>query len=155
MGGAMSRNKGRRGEQQLVLHLAKLGFKAERILRQYQESGQPDVVATRDGKTYTFENKCRRDSFKSIYGLYYSERDPNKVLCFLLSPGSTAVAVSSDVDALLAPDLSFLNLTVFPPSPQHLKVYKRIVTLNALRQSADFLVLRDNQKPSLFLRFWG
>ncbi len=152
--GRFSRMKGRRGEQQLVLYLAKLNYKAERILRQYQEAGQADVKAEKDGKTLTFENKCRRESFKSIYDLYYKERGENGLLCFAMGSTATAVAVCSDLEALLGPDLSFRNLVLFPPTDKHLKVYNRIVALSALKQSADFLVIKDNNKPRLFLRYW-
>ncbi len=156
MGGKFSRNKGRRGEQQLVLHLAKLGYKAERILRQYQFAGQPDVVARKNGKEYTFENKSLRCSFKSIYELYYSERDGDKSLRFVMNDKGVAVSMSTDFETLLVPDQRFRNLEIFPPTPKQLKAYSRIVgTIKDMKQTADFLVIKDNGESMLFIRYFG
>ncbi len=152
--GKFSREKGRRGEQQLVLYGAKKGYKCERILRQYQEAGQPDVKMVKNGVTYTFENKAYKSSFKTIYDLYYADRDADGVLSFVLASGQPAVAVSNDFEQLLITGRHFRNLTLFPPSPKALKVYQRIIRLDALRQSADFLCIKDNGKVRLFMRFW-
>ena len=152
--GRFSRSKGRRNEQQLVLYLARHGYQAERILRQYQAAGQPDVKALKSGVTTTFEMKARKDSFKTIYSLYNSEKDENKVLAFVTHSGGKPVAVSTDFEALLGSDRSFRNLVLFPPPPSMLKVYNRILKLDELRQTADYLVIKDNNKPMLFLRFW-
>jgi len=152
--GKFSRNKGRRSEQQLVLYLARHGYQAERILRQYQAAGQPDVKAAKAGIVTTFEMKARKDSFKSIYALYNSEKDANSVVAFVTHSGGTPVAMSNDFEALLGSDRTFRNLTLFPPNSALLKVYNRIVYLNKLRQAADYLVVKDDNKPMLFLRFW-
>lgn len=154
MAGSKSRSKGRRGEQQLVLYLTKRGYRAERILQQYQFAGQPDVKAVKDGVVLTFESKLRRDSFKSIYRVYYSDRDSDGLLCFTMGSGSVCVALSTDFESLLNIDRSFRNLALFPPAKKDVKVYERIVKLNALRQAANYLVIRDNNKPSIFLRYW-
>lgn len=152
MSGRMSREKGRRGEQQLVLYLFKLGYEAERILRQYQEAGQADVKAQKDKAITTFELKCRKASYKRIYDLYYSERGPDGVLAFVLDK---PIAVSSNFEDLLVPDRAFRSLEVFPPTPQQRKVYARIREMEKIKQSADYLVLKDNSKARLFIRYWG
>jgi Holliday junction resolvase len=153
--GKFSRSKGRRNEQQLVLYLARHGYQAERILRQYQAAGQPDVKATKiAGIVTTFEMKARKDSFKTIYALYNSEKDDKGVVAFVTYSGGKPVALSTDFEALLGSDRTFRNLILFPPNPKLLKVYNRIVKLDELRQSADYLVIKDNNKPMLFLRFW-
>lgn len=154
-GGKFSRNKGRREEQQLVLYLANLGYKAERILRQYFASGEADVKATKDGVTYTFENKSRNKSFKSIYDAYFSERDVDGVFRFVQTSGSTAVAVSTHFTALLGPDQAFRNMEASPGTRLIKMACNRMVKLKELKQSADFLVIKDNGKPRLFLRYWG
>ncbi len=156
MGGAFSRSKGRRNEQQLVLYLAKLFYKAERILRQYQFSGQPDVKATKDftsgEQTFTFEMKARRASFKAIYDLYYKNRDDG-VLTFCVGVNGTAVAISTDFEKLhTARHMYFAN--ALEADKKDLKVYLRIAKMAEIKQGADFLVLKDNNKPMLFMRFW-
>lgn len=155
MSGLKSRNKGRREEQQLVLALAKLGYQAERILRQYQYSGQPDVRASKDGKEYTFEMKSRKESFKTLYELYYQEMDGDKVLKFVLSSNGIAVAVSTDFNAVLSATTHFRNLALFPAEKKKLKAYERFVKLKELKQSADFLVIKDNNMPRLFIKYWN
>lgn len=157
MSGKFSREKGRRNEQQLVLYLAKLGFKAERILRQYQEAGQPDVKATKDGNTITFEMKARRESYKSIYSLYESDKDERGDLCFTDKQFGTCVAMNRDLRELFKPssEFRFINLEMFPPVPiKNLKVYNRIIGLKEIKQTADYLCIKDNNQYRLFLRFW-
>ncbi len=151
MGGTFSRMKGRRNEQELVLYLAKLGYKAERILRQYQFAGQPDVKATKGEQTFTLEMKARRDSFKSIYDLYFSTKED--VMTFCLGTNGTAVAITTDFERLhTARDLYFPN--ILGADKKALKTYLRIAKMTEIKQSADFLVLKDNGKPRLFMRFW-
>jgi Holliday junction resolvase len=152
--GKFSRMKGRRNEQQLVLYLARHGYQAERILRQYQAAGQPDVKALKAGVTTTFEMKARKDSFKTIYALYNSEKDDKGVVAFVTHSGGKPVAMSTDLEVLLGSDKTFRNLVLFPPPPRMLKVYNRILKLDELRQTADYLCIKDNGKPMLFLRYW-
>lgn len=154
MGGKFSRDKGRREEQQLVLSLANMGFRAERILRQYQIAGQPDVKAWKQDCLYTFELKTRNSSYKTIYELYFSERGPDSILSFVLVPQGKAVAMSNRFESLLTANQTFRNLSMFPPDPKKIKTFKRILALDAERQTADFLVLKDNNKPRLYIRYY-
>lgn len=152
--GMMSRRKGRKGEQQLVLYLANRGWQAERILNQAHTAGLPDVKAYRNQQSYTFELKLRKDSFKSIYDLYFSEKDEEGCLNFVLNSGGIGVAVSRNWESLLSLDVYLRNLTLQPPLPKQLQAYNRLVRLEELGRHADFLVLRDNRKPMLFIRYW-
>lgn len=153
--GLFSREKGRREEQGLVLYLSKLGYKAERILRQYQAQGQPDVK-TLAPEELTFEMKSRAGNFKRIYDLYFAEKDDQGTLSFVMSPNSTAVAVNTDFAVLHGGGYTFANLALFPPGDKALlKVYNRLVGLKELKQDADYLVIKDNNKPRLFIRYWG
>lgn len=153
MGGKFSRNKGRREEQQLVLYLAYLGYHAERILRQYQEAGQPDVIATKHGESITFEKKARKCSFATIYSLFDNHKDDNHVLAFVKTPLGEAVSISTRFPALLDPDLTYRDLSKFPPSPKDIKVFDRIIRLKEMKQSADYLVIKDNNRPQLFIKY--
>ncbi len=155
MSGRMSRNKGRREEQQLVLALSVKGFKAERILRQYQEAGQPDVKATREGKTITLEMKSRGHSFSRIYDLYYKERAEDGFLGIALE-GRTC-AISTDIEVLLeSPSFYFVKSDDLVKSdPKNRLIIARLFgSLFAMKQTADFLVIRDNNKPRIYLRYW-
>lgn len=150
--GRFSRNKGRRGEQQLVLFLAKMGYKAERVLNQAHTSGLYDVLAKKDGKEYSFELKSYKDAFKSIYDLYYRSGVAPQPLCCHLGDG-VGVAITTDFETLArgALDLRFVN----PLDAFERRVYRRLKTMNKLRGSADFLVLKDNNKARLFLKYWS
>lgn len=152
--GKFSRSKGRREEQQLVLALANLGFKAERILRQYQAAGQPDVRAYGHGRPeVTFEMKSRQQSFKTIYALYRSERDHLGRLLFSLD--GKLVAMSTDLMTLFnfQAEQTPYFIGILPDS-RFLKTYKRIVKLYDLKQNADYLVIRDNGEQRLFIKYW-
>lgn len=150
----ISRAKGRRGEQQLVLYLRNLGYKyAERILRQYQLAGLPDVQARKEATDpwITFESKLRRDAFKTIYKLYYEERDIFGRLCFVDPDTGVACAMSTKFEDLLFVRTAF---GTFDKRHKYFKTLKRILKLNEQRQTADFLVIRDNNKPAIFIRYW-
>lgn len=147
--GSFSRSKGRRGEQELVLYLAKYFWKAEIILRQYLTGGQPDVIATKNGRTITFEMKTFRASFKTIYDLYYAERGVDGVLRFEL--GGTCVALGTHFEDLDATNILFSSVQ---PDNKRIKVYQRIVRMREMKQAADYLCVKDNNKPKLFLRYW-
>lgn len=153
MGGKQSRSKGRREEQQLVLHLASHYWKAERILQQYQKAGQPDVRAVKNGVTLTFEMKSSsRASYKSIYNMYDAYKDHEGALRFIWE--GVAVGITTKFENLLPTDQHFSEAPPGCPLAQ-LAAFRRVVgTLKALKQDADFLVLRDNNKPRLFLKYW-
>lgn len=149
-----SRSKGRRGEQQLVIFLSKLGYKAERVLNQAHTPGLYDVSATKDGKVTTFEVKTYQDAFSSLYQVYYHGnaqiRQGGHVLTAKLSTG--LVALSTDFEALTnCNDMIFYD----PSTKLEERVWRRLVTLKQKVGRADFLCLKDNNKPRLFLRYWN
>lgn len=148
--GKFSRNKGRRGEQQLVIYLSTLYYKAERILNQAHTPGLPDVKATKHGKTYTFENKCYHDRSKTIYTYFNMNSGILPVVGALLSP-TVGVAISEDFELLS----NASDIKLYPPSSKfEEKVYAKLLKFNEERGSADFLVLKDDRKVRLFLRYW-
>jgi hypothetical protein len=152
VGGKFSRNKGRRNEQQLVLYLARHGYQAERILRQYQEAGQPDVKAVKNGKTTTFEMKARKCSFKTIYALYDANKGVDDIFCFSLVNNPNLVAMSTSLSQLTDTQICDFRFTTVAGGCS--KTYNRVINLSLLKQGADYLVIKDNNKPMLFLRFW-
>jgi len=147
--GQFSRRKGRRGEQQLVLFLKYLGYHAERILNQAHTSGLPDVKAIKGDKTYTFELKTYQDGFKSVYDFYYDNMSENDILTCLIDD-CVYVAISTNFKHMSEKtDWHFKDI---PEASVRLK--NRFRKLNAKRGIADFLVLKDNNKSRLFLKFW-
>lgn len=152
--GAFSRAKGSREERGLVAHLKALGYEAKRVpLSGMMKGYKHDVEATKEGKTYTFELKTRKDAFKTVYDLYRKNSGSSNIMRFV-PPGSTgAIAIGTDLEQVnMTRDVHFFK---FPtPTAVEIKTTKRIVGLNALRGGADILVIKDNNKPRLFLRFW-
>lgn len=135
----------------MVLYLANLGYKAERILNQAHTEGLPDVKAVKGDKTYTFEVKTYKEAFKSVYDLHFKYR-PSKsayVQCLLLGDDYYC-AITTDFDLLTVKSEWFFA----PPSPDDVRAYKRIKALDVQRNQADYLVIKDNNKPRLFLQYW-
>lgn len=136
-----------------MLYLKGLYFTAERILRQYQVAGQPDVRAAKNDKEYTFELKCKKSSFKTLYEFYYAERDADLLVSFVPNPLGTTVSISTNLDSLMNQDKAYRILTSETLTSKQKRMFARIIRLEELKQSADFLVLRGNNKPWLFIRY--
>lgn len=67
--GKQSRDKGNRGERNLVSILRAYGIEAKRVPLSGAAKGfKGDVIATIQGKDWQIENKVRKDGFKQIYG---------------------------------------------------------------------------------------
>lgn len=151
--GAFSRAKGVRGERGLVLYLASRYYKAERILNQAHTKGLPDVKAWKGDNTYTFELKTYRDSFTAFYKLYSEQKDPDGVLRLAVDLNSL-LAVSTDFEALaVRQELPFRMPDGLPPKDR--RVIGRLWKMREKKGTADFLVLKDNNKPRLFIKYWA
>lgn len=153
--GAFSRSKGARGERELVLYLALRGWTAERNLRQYQVKGEYDVQAVKDDKVITFENKFEKCSYKTIYDLYYVERNPmTGLLCFTMDFLTTTVSMSTDFEDLLKMnDRRYRVLCSEVLAPKAKSAFERILRLKLIKGKADYLVIKDNGKPRLFIHY--
>jgi hypothetical protein len=149
--GKFSRQKGRRGEQELVLALRDFGFtNVRRCLNQEHEKDyRPDVIGEYGGEEYDFEHKSYTDKFKKIYQFV----DPtlksgnNAYRASIEGFGEVAISYSPFESMRLGFDTSF---TQVPLDVDH----KRIAALNKLRKGADFLVVKDNNKKRLYIKFW-
>lgn len=155
----MSRNKGARGERSLVMHLNLMGYDARRVIRTravkgYENDIVPDVIATKDGVEYTFENKYRKDAYKSIYALY-NQMKSDGVYRFQLpqTPGPLYVAIGEDFEEVKkAHDVHFYRLSL--DGSETTLAHMRITRLQALLKGAQYLCIKDNGKKPLFIRFW-
>lgn len=156
----MSRRKGARGELNLVMHLRLLGYDARRVIRTRAVSGYendvvPDVIATKDGKEYTFENKSRKDAYKTIYELY-NRLKSDGVYRFQIPSGTEPlhVAIGEDFEEVKrAHDVHFVTIPL--DGSQTTLTHMRITRLQALLKGAQFLCIKDNGRKPLFIRFWA
>jgi hypothetical protein len=161
MGGKMSRDKGARGERSLVMHLKLLGYDARRVIRTRAVGGYagdvvPDVEVLENGAVkYTFESKYRKDAYKSIYELY-NKLKSNGVYRFQVpqTPTPLYVAIGEDFEEVKkAHDVHFESLSL--NGSQATLAHMRITRLQVLLKGAQFLVIRDNGKKPLFIRYWS
>ena len=160
MGGKASRDKGARGELHLCAYLRALGYDARRVIRTRAVSGYegdvvPDVEVLQDGEVlYTFESKFSKDKYKPVYDLFYGCRaDKAGVYRFSL-PGGPCVALGTDFE-----QVKCASGAHFPTIPldgsQSTLSHMRITRLQNLLKGAQFLAVRNNNKPLIFIRFWG
>lgn len=151
MSGNYSRLKGKRNEYALRDHFKELGYESHRVPSSGAAQGfKGDITISTGGMTAVAELKARKDAFKSIY--------------VLLDDWKSPIAVVYDTNLMIV-SYNFADLGVFSrtetlfvtPSPEKLLKYKR--PLNKLKsakdwlQSCDFLVLKDDYKPFIFVRY--
>lgn len=141
MSGKMSRNKGRRLEY-LVRDLArKAGFQADRVpLSGASQGFKGDVRISKYGKTYIIECKSRSAGFSSIYDLYHQDASGIYV-------EGRCYRIMTDLEAMI--DMRGLYLILKPP----VKGLKKLMGLEKLLQGADFLAIKDNNRPILYVRY--
>jgi len=152
MGGLMSRRKGATAERALCMQLRLLGYDARRVIRTRAVSGfegdiVPDVEVWENGEVkYTFESKARQNAYSKIYELYEKEK-MNGVCRFVMN--GQFVAIGTDFEEVKKPhDVHFIRIEETPST-------RKLFGLRKLLKGAMFLVIRDNRKKPLFLRFWG
>ena len=151
--GAFSRTKGAVGERQLVIYLRERGFlEVRRGLCQEEKKGfRPDVLGEWEGKEYSFEHKSYKAQFKWLYDYTNSQGVQSLgVLRLVLSPNEY-VAIGFDPVEVLTSGFDRPFLT---PTNTDARVLKRITALKKLKKEADFLVLKDNSRKRLFLKYW-
>jgi hypothetical protein len=149
--GKFSRSKGMRSEYIVRNHLRTLGYTAERVpLSGASAAMKGDVIAYKNNSPVFFEVKCREDAFVSVFRLYRRMADKyDKTLRFMLN--GVLVWMSTEfteknVEGVFLKDL-FLD-------PKDLKTAKSILRMREWLKGADYLVIRMDRSPLLFLRFW-
>lgn len=156
MGGKASRDKGARGERSLCMHLNLNGYDARRVIRTravagYQDDVVPDVIATKGGLELTFENKARKCSFTTIYKLYEKERGGDRVCRFNI--GGKLLSIGTDLEEVRrTTDVHFRTLV--PHDGLQAKIQQRLLNLSKMLKGAMFLVIKDNNKYPLFIRYF-
>lgn len=112
-----------------------------------------DIRASKEGKTMLFEVKNHSNVFAKIYDLYFDNIKLNKddklsiahdTLCIDVSTSLSAVLESGGVYRLAAHQELFKRYS---------RTYRKIIKMQELVKECDVLVLKDNNKPFLFLRY--
>lgn len=160
--GRSQRQKGAREERLLVEDLRKAGWDAKRVpLSGAAQGFKGDVIAEKEGRTYVLEKKSRKDEFKTVYEAYAALKKEYAIsLCtFTLVAdigGAVCVDLTDNLDDLL-PGLGFipayLPLTQVKAAEQHGRALKRLLGFRKWVKDADVLVLRDNGRPHLYVRY--
>lgn len=148
MSGLMSRRKGLRTEYILRDYLRNLGIYEEvfRVpLSGSSEGFKQDVIARRAGGVDTFEMKARSREYDGVYALFASSSEDG-VLRF--NHLSTLVAISKDFNEVRKTGV------VFPTLTKSTKTHSKLLRMRNLLQGADYLVIKGNNKPMLFIKYW-
>lgn len=155
MGGKASRDKGKRGEYGLRDHFRDLGYEAIRVpLSGASEGYKGDVVASKDGKEITLELKCRKNQFKSIYAIL-DTLSPEVIGLWYNTPSDGAlVGLSYSFEALASFNGPYTSTESWIKQfPNYKRVLKKIITLRKLVVDCDYLAIKNDRKPFIFLKF--
>lgn len=152
-----SRKKGSREERALVQDLLKRGFK--NVRRVPLSGSQPfykfDVIAEFEGNPVTFELKTRNNYFKWLYTFYYEQFQKNEVYRGAMRSGGPCVAIGQDPFEVQKVGIDYIFQNEVASSPEKHKMLNRIFKLEkTLQKGADFLVIKDNRKARLFIKYW-
>lgn len=147
MGGRFSRQKGKRAEREVRDFFRERGWTSNRIpLSGAAQGFKGDVVLEKDGKRLVCEVKCRRDEFKGVYD-YLTER------------GSPAYL--ANVRRYVAISYHFQDLHLEAKTPilfEHVEMtrdIKKIFGLHKYVKDCDFLVIKIDRHPLIFIRYFG
>jgi Holliday junction resolvase len=158
--GKASRDKGKRGEYNLRDYLRKQEWKADRVPSSGAAQGfKGDVKAThaKHGEKL-FELKCRKETFKKIYELYYAhvaKAGDDLLAVAMPEPGMQHVCVniSTSLEAVLGGADHHVLPQHHPLYAQYGRTFRKIANLEKLLGESDILVLRDDRQAFLFIRF--
>jgi hypothetical protein len=155
--GKASKQKGYRAEIALRNYLRQRGWESDRVPMSGAVASLPgDVRAKKDDKSLLFEMKMRKSSFSSIYALYDAHLAARKddVLAVVVPGGKKlCLLMSTSLDAVFDGPDYFELAERHPCFVEHGRAFKRFETVQKWLKSSDILVLKDNNRPFLFLRF--
>lgn len=158
MSGAFSRNKGCREERKLVYELTRAGFDARRTMFQPYKNKQGesdgfDVIASKDGNTYTFEVKSNTRRFKRLYEFFREKKVGN---CWRFYLGTCGIAISTDWLTFRESQFNqhFVNVDLLAERPCDRKTYNMILKLRGCLNGAQYLAIRSNNQPFLYIKYW-
>lgn len=152
MGGKASRDKGKRGEYGLRDYLRDKGFDAHRVPSSGAAQGfKGDVASTKDGERYLFEMKCRAAAFGSIYTLW----NYSKLACLDIwyPEQDIEVSISENVLHVIEKNKSFSELDSKALSVECRRGLRKILSVQQFVKGCDILALKDDRRPTLFIRY--
>jgi hypothetical protein len=155
--GRFSKQKGRRGEYTLRDFLRKAGWQSERVYASGAIPGLPgDVTAEKAGRKVLFEMKCRANSFAKIYALLDASQGTLKDdLVTVCLPGEQCLCadVSYSLDAVFDSDGVYTPVQRHPLAAEHKNAFKQLGTVHKWVGPAEILVLKDDRRPLMFVRY--
>lgn len=157
--GKFSRDKGKRNEYALRDFIRKQGYTAHRVPSSGAAQGaKGDVTYEKADKKGRLELKARRDEYKTIYALYdtFKDKDANFAL---VTGGDTlqCVSIHPDLDSALGfacvyyPEAAYKTQTKWVKG--FTKTVQKLLKMKELLGEADILVVKNDHKPFLFIRY--
>lgn len=152
MSGLRSRRKGKRNEYLLRDYFRQLGFTSERVPSSGAARGfKGDVVLEKGGVKLTAELKARESEFKTIYAFHALCGEKPCIVNF----DAKAVVLSADFLDLGYTGSDIYKLPQVQVGLQHpdARAVKKMMGLQKFVKECDFLVIKIDRKPFLFLRY--
>lgn len=150
MGGRASRSKGKRGEYLVRDYFRSLGYTSDRVPSSGAAQGFPgDIkVYDKEGKSFLVEVKSRQESFKTIYEMVdnYSRGLP-----FRINYRGKLISIAYEFPSVTLNNVHFFD--VLPTYPGAKRTLDKIFKMQELLKGCEYLVVKDNNKPLLFMRY--
>lgn len=151
MGGLMSRRKGTRVEYEVRDYFRNLGYTADRVPFSGSAQGfKGDVKVIADGTPFLVEVKARKEEFKKIYVVYANLKSPNDRMGIVHN--GVCIDVSTDFTQVVHNNRFYEQLTS-ALELEHKRGLHQLVKLKEVVKECQYLVLKDNNKPLLFVRY--
>lgn len=155
--GRSSKQKGYRGEILLRDYLRKAGWTSDRVPMSGAVAGLPgDVRGTKGNLSVLFEMKFRREEFKQVYALYDEHRKNAQDDVFSVAlPGAEKLCLnmSTSLDAVFD-GADYYNLAEnHILYPKYKRTFAKMKKMQEWVKESDILVIKNNGKPLLFLRY--
>jgi hypothetical protein len=150
----MSRDKGSRGEREFRDVARMYGFEADRVPLSGAATGfKGDVRFSKAGKVYHAEIKLRKDAFKRIYVLFdkYSKISGDDKLGFSIA--GVLVNMSTSLIGAMEDYGTYDIVEHMKDYKVYVRTFSKILNLRKLVGTCDLLVVRDDRKPFLFIRY--
>ncbi len=152
--GKFSRAKGYREERGLVKFLEKLGHtNVTRVPLSGAMRAYPyDVKSDYEGKSWTYEMKSRATLFSWVY---FRVLGKTTYRLRWADDFKREISIAPTPQEAVKTGFDYTFERILEEDKTRYKYFKRLVTLGKLRQGADFLVLKNNNLPRLFIHYWG
>jgi hypothetical protein len=151
-GGKFSRSKGIRNELKLRDEFRKLGYESRRIpLSGASEGFKGDVLFAKEGVTLVAELKTRQKSFTALYAYLLKYCKDTEGLILGECPVTANLAVMS---YNLGQVLNYESGFQCSKDKDCVRAIRKLNTLKKVVGHADILVVKDDRKPFIYIRYW-